>query len=73
MVQNLILIGFMAAGKTSVGRLCAQRLGWTYLDTDQVMKTSFSVLPTFSAVTAKNSSAGSNLKCWKLYCRIPIK
>ncbi|MFY9298457.1 MAG: shikimate kinase [Limnochordia bacterium] len=38
MVQNLILIGFMAAGKTSVGRLCAQRLGWTYLDTDQVIE-----------------------------------
>lgn len=33
-VQNIILIGFMAAGKSSVGRLLARELGWDYLDTD---------------------------------------
>jgi shikimate kinase len=33
-VQNIILIGFMAAGKSSVGRLLAQELDWDFLDTD---------------------------------------
>lgn len=32
--QNIILIGFMAAGKSSVGRLLARELGWDYIDTD---------------------------------------
>jgi shikimate kinase len=32
--QNIILIGFMASGKSSVGRVLAQKLGWEFLDTD---------------------------------------
>jgi shikimate kinase len=31
---NLYLVGFMATGKTTVGRLLAQRLGMTFLDSD---------------------------------------
>jgi len=30
----VILVGFMGAGKTSVGRLLGQRLGWTFADLD---------------------------------------
>ncbi|TAM78514.1 shikimate kinase [bacterium] len=30
----LVLIGFMCAGKSTVGRLCAQRLGLPFVDTD---------------------------------------
>jgi len=33
-VSPLILVGFMCAGKTTVGRLCAQRLGVPFIDTD---------------------------------------
>jgi shikimate kinase len=33
--RNLILAGFMATGKTSVGRLVADRLGMAFTDTDQ--------------------------------------
>jgi shikimate kinase len=33
-IQNIILIGFMAAGKSSVGRLLARELNWDFLDTD---------------------------------------
>jgi len=33
--MNIILIGFMGAGKTSVGRKLANRLGYFFLDTDQ--------------------------------------
>jgi len=31
---RLLLIGMMGAGKTTVGRLAADRLGWPYLDSD---------------------------------------
>jgi len=34
MEKNIVLIGFMGTGKTSVGRILAQRLGWSFLDLD---------------------------------------
>jgi shikimate kinase len=34
MVDRLILVGMMGAGKTTVGRLLSERLGWDYLDSD---------------------------------------
>jgi shikimate kinase len=34
---NLVLIGFMGSGKTSIGRLVAQRLGFQFVDTDAVI------------------------------------
>ncbi len=36
--MNLVLIGFMASGKTSVGRRVARRLGYHYLDTDKFIE-----------------------------------
>ncbi|MGH7468690.1 MAG: shikimate kinase [Longimicrobiales bacterium] len=33
-VRRIVLIGLMGAGKTTVGQLLAQRLGWTFLDLD---------------------------------------
>jgi shikimate kinase len=33
------LIGFMGAGKTSVGRALARRMGWTFQDLDQIIET----------------------------------
>jgi shikimate kinase len=33
-LQRLVLTGFMGAGKTTVGRLLAARLGWDFLDLD---------------------------------------
>jgi shikimate kinase / 3-dehydroquinate synthase len=35
---NLILTGFMGTGKTTVGRLAAERLGWDFLDTDTLIE-----------------------------------
>src|SRR5262249_3350099 len=37
-IHNLALIGFMGTGKSSVGRLAAELLHFTYLDTDQVVE-----------------------------------
>src|SRR5260221_221474 len=37
-IQNLALIGFMGTGKSSVGRLVADTLHFTFLDTDHVIE-----------------------------------
>jgi len=36
--MNLILIGMMGCGKSTCGYLLAQRLGWTLVDTDQLIQ-----------------------------------
>src|SRR6266700_6846249 len=37
-IQNLALIGFMGTGKSSVGRMAADALHFTFLDTDTVIE-----------------------------------
>jgi shikimate kinase len=37
--KNIFLVGFMGAGKTTVGRVLARRLGWRYCDSDKVIET----------------------------------
>lgn len=37
-VRRIFLIGFMGAGKTSVGRALAQRLGWRFQDLDELIE-----------------------------------
>ena len=34
-MKNLILTGFMGTGKSTVGRLLAQKMGWTFVDLDE--------------------------------------
>jgi shikimate kinase len=36
--MNFVLVGFMASGKTSVGRRVARRLGYRFLDTDHFIE-----------------------------------
>lgn len=36
--RRVFLIGFMGAGKTSVGKVLAQRLGWKFHDLDQLIE-----------------------------------
>ena len=38
-IRNLALIGFMGSGKSAVGRLVAEQLHFTFLDTDEVIET----------------------------------
>ncbi|MGI9860048.1 shikimate kinase [Moorella naiadis] len=38
MPGNIVLIGFMGSGKTTVGRLLAADLGWYFLDTDALVE-----------------------------------
>ena len=36
--MNVVLVGFMASGKTAVGRRVARRLGYAFLDTDHLIE-----------------------------------
>lgn len=45
--RNIVLIGLMGAGKTTVGRRLAQRIGWRLVDTDQeIVQRSGASIPT---------------------------
>lgn len=35
---NIILTGFMGAGKSTVGKMLARRLGYAFVDTDQIIE-----------------------------------
>lgn len=37
-MKNIILTGFMGSGKTEVGKMLAQRLGYAFLDTDKLIE-----------------------------------
>lgn len=37
-VNRIILIGFRATGKSTVGRLLAERLGWSFVDLDEYLE-----------------------------------
>lgn len=38
-LRRIVLTGFMGAGKSTVGRLLADRLGWDFLDLDALIET----------------------------------
>ena len=38
MTERLLLVGMMGAGKTTVGRELARRLGWPYVDSDAMVE-----------------------------------
>ncbi len=37
-MKHLALVGFMAAGKSTVGELLAERIGWPFVDTDTLIE-----------------------------------
>ncbi|ACI21496.1 MULTISPECIES: shikimate kinase [Thermodesulfovibrio] len=37
-MKNIVLIGFMGTGKTSVGKLVAKKLGFDFVDVDEVIE-----------------------------------
>lgn len=37
-MKNIVLIGFMGAGKTSVGKVIAKKLGFEFVDVDEVIE-----------------------------------
>lgn len=49
-IQRLVLTGFMGAGKSTIGRLLADRLDWTFLDLDHHLeqRTGFTIAEIFA-------------------------
>ena len=43
--RNLVLTGFMGTGKTTVGRLLAERLGLEFVDTDELIESRAGPIP----------------------------
>jgi shikimate kinase len=52
----LFLIGYRGSGKTTVGRVVADRLGWDFLDADAVLEQQFG--QTIREIFAKEGEAG---------------
>lgn len=40
-LNNLILCGFRGCGKTTIGRMLAQKLNWDFIDTDALLEQTF--------------------------------
>jgi shikimate kinase len=38
LAERVLLVGMMGSGKTTVGRLLAERLGWPHLDSDEMIE-----------------------------------
>ncbi len=51
-IRNIALIGFMGTGKSSVGRLLAEQLHYSFLDTDEMIEASAG--KTVSAIFAED-------------------
>ena len=48
--RNIVLIGFMGSGKSTVGRALAGRRGWRFVDTDElILRTAGKDIPTLFA------------------------
>ena len=43
--RNVVLTGFMGTGKTTVGRILADRLGYGFVDTDEVIESRAGPIP----------------------------
>lgn len=58
--MNLVLIGFMGVGKTSVGRRLAERLNRPFIDTDAIIEEAFSM--PVAAIFANHGEASFRAK-----------
>ena len=49
MKRHVALVGFMASGKSTIGRKLAHRLGWAFFDTDAIVVRAYGPIPAIFA------------------------
>lgn len=52
--RNVVLTGFMATGKSVVGALLAERLGFEWIDTDELIESRHGTIPEIFATRGEN-------------------
>ena len=59
--RRIVLTGFMGSGKTTAGPLVAERLGWTFVDVDDVIAAEAgTTIPEIFGAKAKRHSVSGN-------------
>lgn len=66
--SRVFLIGYRCTGKTTVARLLAEKLGWAWVDADEVLETRFST--TIREVFATEGEAGFRDKEEKIFTEL---
>ena len=61
-MTRIILIGYMGAGKTTVGKALSQSLALPFYDLDWYIEERYGPSPKYSRKTEKTDSARSNRK-----------
>ena len=46
MMKRIVLMGFMGAGKTTIGKELAAKLSWNFIDTDALIAQKYGDIPT---------------------------
>jgi shikimate kinase len=64
--MNIILVGFMGTGKTTVGRRLARRLGWRFVDLDELIEAK-AKMPIATIFAERGEAVFRRLERWTIH------
>ena len=64
--MNVILVGFMGTGKTTVGKRLAKRLGWRFVDLDQLIEAK-AKMPIATIFSERGEPVFRRLERWTIH------
>lgn len=69
--QNIVLIGFMGAGKTTIGKAVARKLYRDFIDIDEEIEKQFNMpTPKYSRYLGKKHSVKKKKKSFRIFVKI---
>ena len=72
-MRNIVFVGLMGAGKTTVGRRLAKRHGLAFMDTDQEIEArSGAPIPTFLIWRARKAFESGSLGLFRRRWGVPV-